>query len=213
MRIRSGATILFQGDSITDADRNHWKTHDLGGGYVKIVAKRLSFEHPELGVRFLNRGISGNRIRDLRERWQMDCLNLKPDIVSILIGVNDTLGTFFWGEPVSIEDFEKDYEYILSLTRKNLDAQIILLGPFLLPLSKEQTILRHDIDARIRVVKKLAEVFQTELVQLDSIFFVASKEKGPEFWSTDGVHPSPAGHTLIAESWLKMCDFTCDLAR
>ena len=213
MRIRAGATILFQGDSITDADRNHWKTHDLGCGYVKTVAERLFVEHPKLSLRFLNRGISGNRIRDLRERWQMDCLNLKPDIVSILIGVNDTLGTFFWGEPTSIEDFEKDYESILSLTRKSLDAQIILLEPFLLPLSKEQTILRHDIDARIRVVKKLAEVFQTELVQLDSIFFVASKEKGPEFWSTDGVHPSPAGHTLIAESWLKMCDFTCDLAR
>ena len=208
MRIRSGATILFQGDSITDADRNHWKTHDLGGGYVKTVAERLSVEHPKLSLRFLNRGISGNRIRDLRERWQMDCLNLKPDIVSILIGVNDTLGTFFWGEPVSIEDFEKDYEYILSLTRKNLDAQIILLGPFLLPLSKEQTILRHDIDARIKVVAKMAEAFKTKLVQLDSIFSAASKEKGPEFWSTDGVHPTPAGHALIAESWLKMCDFT-----
>lgn len=173
---------------------------------MKIVAERLSFEHPKLSVRFLNRGISGNRIRDLRERWQMDCLNLKPDTVSILIGVNDTLGTFFWGEPTSIEDFEKDYENILSLTKKNLNAQIILLEPFLLPLYKEQTILRHDIDARIKVVKKLAEAFRTELVQLDSIFSVASKEKGPEFWSTDGVHPTPAGHALIAESWLSMHD-------
>jgi len=107
MRIRSGQTILFQGDIITDADRNRWEPHNLGTGCVIMVAQRFSKEHPEVNVTFLNRGISGNRIRDLRERWQEDCLDLKPDIVSIMIGVNDTLGTFLWGEPTSIEDFGK----------------------------------------------------------------------------------------------------------
>jgi acyl-CoA thioesterase-1 len=208
MRIRSGSTILFQGDSITDADRNRWKPLDLGTGFVMMAKEQFSAKHPEVNVRFLNRGISGNRIRDLRLRWQKDCLNLRPDIVSILIGINDTLGTFFWGEPTSIEIFEKNYASILNLTRKNLDAQIVLLEPFLLPLSKEQVVLRYDIDARIKVVRKLAEEFKTGLVQLDSIFSHASKEKGPEFWSTDGVHPTPAGHALIAESWLNNMDST-----
>ena len=202
MRISSGATVLFQGDSITDTDRNHWKTGDLGTGYVMMVAERFSAKHPEVNVRFLNRGISGNRIRDLRQRWQKDCLNLKPDIVSILIGVNDTLGTVFWGEPTSLESFEEDFACILSLTRKNLDAQIVLLEPFLLPLSREQIVLRHDINGRINVVRKLARDFETVLIQLDSIFSEALKVEAPEFWSTDGIHPTPAGHALIAESWL-----------
>lgn len=202
MRIPSGATILFQGDSITDAHRSRWRMHDLGTGYVMMVAEHILVRHPEAGVKFLNRGISGNRIRDLRKRWQKDCLNLKPDIVSILIGINDTLGTFFWDEPTSIEDFEEDYIAILDLTRKNLNAQIVLLEPFLLPLSKEQIVIRPDVDARIRVVRKMAQEFDTELVRLDFVFSEAAKEKPPELLVTDGIHPTPAGHALIAESWL-----------
>jgi len=208
MRISSSATILFQGDSITDADRNSKRPHDLGTGYVMMVAERFFAKHPEVNVSFLNRGISGNRIGDLRERWQKDCLNLKPNIVSILIVVNDTLGTILWGEPTSIESFEEDYLSILNLTRKNLGAQIVLLEPFLLPLSKEQMGLRHDIDARIKVVRKLAKEFKTVLVQLDSAFSDASNVKAPEFWSEDGVHPTHAGHALIAESWLSNMEFT-----
>jgi acyl-CoA thioesterase I len=202
MEISSAATILFQGDSITEADRNYWKTDDLGSGYANMVAERFFIKHPEIKARFLNRGISGNRIRDLKERWQKDCLNLKPDMVSILIGVNDTLGTFFWGDLTSLESFEEDFAAILNLTRKNLNAQIVLLEPFLLPISKELMVLRDDIESRIRVVRKLAGEFETVLVQLDSVFSEAAKRNRPEFWSTDGVHPTSAGHALIAESWL-----------
>jgi len=203
MRIPSGATMLFQGDSITDANRSRWRRHDLGTGYVMMVAERFFAKHPEADVKFINRGISGNRVRDLRKRWLKDCLNLKPDVVSILIGINDTLGTFLWGEPTSIENFEEDYAAILELTRKNLNAQIVLLEPFLLPLSKEQMAMRHDVEARIGVVKKTAEEFSTGLVHLDLMFSEAAKEKSPEFLVTDGVHPTPAGHVLIAESWLR----------
>jgi acyl-CoA thioesterase I len=202
MRICSGATLLFQGDSITDAKRSRWRLGDLGKGYVMMVAEQFSLEHPDSNVKFLNRGISGNRVRDLKDRWQKDCLNLKPDIVSILVGVNDTLGTFFWGEPVSFESFEEDFVSILDMTHKNIDAQIVLMEPFLVPLSKDQVVLRHDIEAKIKVVRKLAEEFKTVLVKLDSVFSEATKTKAPDFWVTDGVHPTPAGHALIAESWL-----------
>src|SRR5512139_2291541 len=107
MRIRSGTTILFTGDSITDAGRNRSRPLDLGTGYVFMVAERFFAKHSEARVGFLNRGVSGDRIRDLRARWQKDCLSLKPDIVSILIGVNDTLGKFFWDDPTSMESFEE----------------------------------------------------------------------------------------------------------
>ncbi len=207
MRIPSGATILFQGDSITDAHRSHWGTYDLGTGYVMMISEHILAEQPEAGVKFLNRGISGNRIRDLRKRWQKDCLNLKPDIVSILIGINDTLGTFLWGEPTSIKDFEEDYVAILDLNRKNLNTQIILLEPFLLPLSKEQIVMRTDVNARIGVVRKMAEEFDTELIRLDFVFSEAAKQKPPEFLVTDGIHPTPTGHALIAESWLNNVEF------
>lgn len=207
MRIPLDATILFQGDSITDAHRNRWRRRDLGTGYVMMVAEHVLAKQREANVKFLNRGISGNRIRDLRKRWRKDCLNLKPDIVSILIGINDILGTFFWDEPTSIEDFEEDYAVILDLTRKNLNTQIVLLEPFLLPLSKEQIVIRHDVDARIRVVRKMAEEFETGLVRLDFVFSEAAKVKSPEFLVTDGVHPTLAGHALIAESWLNNVEF------
>ena len=208
MRISSGFTVLFQGDSITESDRNRNRLDDLGDGYVMLVAERFFAQHNEANVRFLNRGISGNRIRDLRERWQEDCLSLKPHIVSILIGVNDTLGTFFWEEPALIEIFEEDFISILNLTRRYLDAQIVLMEPFLLPLSKEQTILRKDLCERIKVVRKLAKEYETELIQLDSVFFEAAKSKPSRFWTTDGVHPTPAGHALIADACLSKIDFT-----
>ena len=208
MRIHSGQTILFQGDSITDANRHFWDPHDLGNGYVKMIAQRLSTEHPEIKVNFLNRGVSGNRIKDLRERWQTDCLELKPDIVSIMIGVNDTLGNFFWGEPTSNEDFERDYTNILQLTRKNLNTQIVLMEPFILPFSEETKNLRDDISTKTKIIKKLTEEFNTESIKLSSIFSAALKKKAPEFWSTDGVHPTHAGYTIIAESWLNKAQFT-----
>ncbi len=129
-------------------------------------------------------------------------MNLKPDLVSILIGVNDALGTFFWGEPRSFESFEEDFVSILDMTRKNIDAQIVLMEPFLVPLSKDQVVLRHDIEARIKVVRRLAEEFKTAIVKLDSVFSEAATKKAPEFWVIDGVHPTLAGHALIAESWL-----------
>lgn len=201
MKIRSGAKILFQGDSITDADRVY-DPRGLGEGYVAMVAEQFSARHPELQVTFLNRGVSADRVRDLRDRWQVDCLSLEPDVVSILVGVNDALGTLFWGEFTSLESFEADYSSILELTRRKLDAQIVLLEPFLLPVSKDLMAFRRAVDSRIDVVRKLSEKFETVLVRLDSVFSEAVKREKPEFWSVDGVHPTAAGHGLIAWSWL-----------
>jgi len=208
MDIRSGAIVLFQGDSITDAGRGYWDPNDLGAGYVAMVAERFSAKHPGLRAVFLNRGVSADRIRDLKDRWREDCLSLKPDVVSILVGVNDALGTFFGDDHTALESFEADYAEILDLARRNLDAQVVLLEPFLLPVSKELVAFRDDVDSIIRAVRKLSKEYATELVPLDSIFSEAAKREAPEFWSLDGVHPTRAGHDLIARSWLKSVEGT-----
>jgi acyl-CoA thioesterase-1 len=203
IEVPPNATILFQGDSITDAGRRQKDEAILGTGYVMITAALFSAMYPEKNARFLNRGRSGNRIRDLRARWQKDCLDLKPDIVSILIGINDTLRNHVWNNPTSIEAFETDFRKILEQTRDVLNAQILLVEPFLLPVAKEQLKLREDLNPRIEVVRKMSREFRTSLVPLDGIFARAVKRKQSSFWSLDGVHPTLAGHALIAQSCLK----------
>jgi lysophospholipase L1-like esterase len=203
MEIRSSATILFQGDSITDADRNRRKTLDLGTGYVMMVAERFSAKYPERKVTFLNRGLSGNRVRDLRNRWRKDCLDLKPNVVSIMIGVNDTLGGYFWNSLTSVEEFENDYRMILQQTSDLLGVKIVLLEPFMLSAAKNQFGLGEDLDNRVKITRKLSKEFGTYLVPLNKIFEDAERIRDPSFWSADGIHPTLAGHALIAQNWLK----------
>ena len=201
--MQSKVTILFQGDSITDSGRNYKKDENLGTGYVMMAALWFSAMYPEMEVKVLNRGINGNRIRDLRNRWQKDTLNLRPDIVSILVGINDTLGKYFWGSPTSAADFENDYRIILRQTCDNLKAKIVLLEPFSIIVTKDQLKLREDLNPKIEVVRKLSEEFETLLIPLDKIFDEAVKKREAQFWSQDGIHPTPVGHALIAQSWLK----------
>ena len=123
--IPDNSTILFQGDSITDSDRKNGHNESLGDGYAMMTVAWLSALYPEYHMKFINRGISGNRIRDLKNRWKKDCLDLKPNLVSILVGVND----INW-KATSIESFRADYTSILEQTQQ-LKCQIVLLEPFL----------------------------------------------------------------------------------
>ena len=136
MHLQSNLTILFQGDSITDAGRKRKIYESLGEGYAMITAAWISATHPEYEAKFINRGVGGNRIRDLRNRWKKDCLDLEPNLVSILIGINDALGKPFWKEPTSKESFQADYERILEQTRRNPEIRIVLLEPFILSSSE-----------------------------------------------------------------------------
>jgi lysophospholipase L1-like esterase len=203
IEVPPNATILFQGDSITDAGRRQNDEAILGTGYVMITAALFSAMHPEKNARFLNRGQSGNRIRELRARWQKDCIDLRPDIVSILIGINDTLRNHGWNNPTSNEAFETDFRRILEQTRDVLNAQVLLVEPFLLPVANQQLKLREDLNLRIEIVRKMSREFRTSLVPLDGIFARAAKKKESSFWSLDGVHPTLAGHALIAQSCLR----------
>jgi acyl-CoA thioesterase I len=200
--IQRGAVVLFQGDSITDAGRSREQVEDLGFGYPALVAAWFSALYPASGVRFINRGISGNRAGDLRTRWQADCLDLKPDWVSILIGINDTWRRYDSGDATSAETYRENYRAILAETAK-LGARILMLEPFLLPVPPDRKAWREDLDPKITAARELAREFGAIYVPLDGLFAAASAQRDPAFWLPDGVHPSLPGHALIAQNWLK----------
>jgi acyl-CoA thioesterase I len=196
--------VLFIGDSITDAGRSRTNNAELGSGYPHWIAAWYSARHPASNIIFLNQGISGNRVRDLRSRWKTDCLEHRPTLVSIMIGVNDTWRRYDSGDITSAEDYERDYRAILESTRTSSDAHLVLCEPFLLPVPEDRRSWRVDLDPRIHIVRQLALEYEAVLVPLDGIFAQASAaHRDPSFWLPDGVHPSPAGHALIAQAWLQ----------
>jgi len=201
MKIRGNEVVLFQGDSITDAGRWDAGPDSLGNGYAMMTANWFTARFPEMGVGFINRGISGDRARDLKRRWEEDALSLKPDWTSIMIGINDCWRKYDSGDPMRAEDFENDCRDILSRSRK-AGSRLILMEPFLLPTPPDREAWREDLDPKLEAVRRLAREFDAVLVPLDGIFREASRAKPPAFWAADGVHPSLAGHALISQSWL-----------
>ncbi|MFE9654672.1 SGNH/GDSL hydrolase family protein [Micromonospora sp. NPDC006431] len=195
-----GGRVLFIGDSITDAGRDRSGGEDLGTGYAMMAAAWFTARHPEHRVSFRNRGISGDRVRDLRVRWETDCLALAPQVVSVLIGVNDTWRRYDRDDPTSVAEFARDYRHILQETRR-LGARIILVEPFVIPLDDAQRAWREDLDPKVDVVRRLAAEFDATLVAVDELFQAADVDD--RVWTRDGVHPTPFGHALIAQAWLR----------
>ncbi|RTE10850.1 SGNH/GDSL hydrolase family protein [Paenibacillus whitsoniae] len=201
-KIEDRATVLFQGDSITDFGRNREDGHDLGSGYAMMASAIFSSNYPEKQVKFINRGIGGNRVTDLQQRWEQDCLDLNPTWVSIYIGINDTWRRYSHNDPTSVETFTQGYRNLIEQTKEKLDAKLVLIEPFVLPLPEDSKQWREDLDPKINAVRELAREYHALLVPLDGLFAAASVHAPPAFWTTDGVHPSPAGHALIAKAWL-----------
>lgn len=201
--IEDNAVVLFQGDSITDAGWVREDPNSLGMGYAMMAASWFEAMYPAKGVKFLNRGLSGNRASDLEARWHKDCLDLKPSWVSIMIGINDTWRRYDSNDPTTTEAYENSYRNILTQVKSRLNAGLILIEPFVLPVPEDRKQWRLDLDPRIHVVRRLAVEFKAILVPLDGIFAAAATQRPPSFWAGDGVHPSLPGHALIAQSWLK----------
>jgi acyl-CoA thioesterase-1 len=203
--LKTGMKILFQGDSITDCGRNRdgRGVLSLGTGYAFMIASRLAARYPELGLVFTNRGISGNRARDLEARWDADCLALAPDIVSILIGINDTWRRYDRGDATSVDAFRASYRSILEATRDRLGTTIVICEPFVLPVPPDRAAWREDLDPKIAVVRTLAREFGAVYVPFDGMFAAASTTVDPSCWAADGVHPTDAGHALMAEEWIR----------
>lgn len=198
------ARILFQGDSITDGNRGRSldPNHILGHGYAFIVAAEFGAAFPERNLVFLNRGVSGNKVPDLAKRWQQDTLELKPDVLSILIGVNDQHA----GLP--LEDFERDYDKLLTETRAALPSiKLVLCAPFVLPVG---TVKEHPekwnegIRQRQEIVARLAAKHHAALVRFQPVFEAAAQRAPAVYWIWDGIHPTYSGHQLMADEWVRV---------
>lgn len=201
--VRPNDVVLFQGDSITDCGRNRAIADHLGSGYAQFVAGAVGSDYPEWDVAFLNRGVGGDRVRNLRSRWQEDCLNLQPTVVSIYIGINDTWRRYDQNDPTSAADFKETYRALIETTKQKLDARLILVEPFVLAVTEDRRAWREDLDPKIHAVRDLAREYGTAYVPLDGLFAQATTRRAPTYWAPDGVHPSLPGHMLIAKAWLQ----------
>ena len=208
--------ILFFGDSITDACRNrdaHIGTADsYGVGYVRAVAGALTSKNPKQYT-IINRGIGGNRIVDLYARIKSDMWNHNPDVLSILIGINDIWHEIKYNNGVDLDRFEKVYRMILQGTLERLPTvKIVLLEPFVLEgrATKEEMERFLEVKEYSKVVKKLAEEYNCYFLELQEDFERKAEEFGAEYYLADGVHPSVAGAQLIADKWLQLFDEKID---
>ena len=207
--------ILFQGDSITDTGRSKepGKETHKGWGYANMVIGELTANEPYKYVCY-NRGISGNRIVDLYARIKQDMINLKPDYMSILVGVNDALHEYQHQNGVSAEKFEMVYGLLIEELQKALpDLKMMILEPFVLPGNAtcnneghpgRWDFLSAEVALRAQAAKRVAEKYNLPFVPLQEMFNKANAD-APEmgYWLYDGVHPTQAGHTLIKRAWLK----------
>ena len=210
--IRPGQTILFQGDSITDAGRkreadaasqpNHAPA--FGFGYAWLAASQLLIDLPQDDLKFFNRGISGDKVYQLADRWQADCLDLKPDVLSILVGVND-----FWhkqkhGYEGTVETYETDYRALVARTKDALPGvKLVICEPFILVVGAVDKSWPAAFAGYRAAAKRVAEEAGAVFVPFQSMFDTAAKIAPPERWAADGVHPTPDGAALMAHWWLK----------
>jgi lysophospholipase L1-like esterase len=177
----------------------------MGQDYAYMIAAQVGARYPERNVNFVNRGIGGNQVTDLAARWQSDTLDLKPNLLSILVGINDTLITGDRSE--TVEQYEAVYDKLLAQTVAALPKTKIVLGePFLLPVGKYQTNYGaelSEVKKRAAVVRRLAAKYHLPMIAYQEGFDRACLKAPAAHWSWDGVHPTYAGHWLMVEEWLK----------
>lgn len=217
LRIAAGSTLLFIGDSITEWGRDD-ATGSIGHGYVRIAADAWAAAHPQHPVTVVNKGIGGNRAADLRERWTRDALEVRPDIVTIMVGINDTWRRFDIGETTSTAAYEADYRHLLERLHDETHAQVLLVEPFLLPVRPDQWEWREDLDARIAVVRRLAVEHGATLLAADGMLHGLAAEAslalggaeagaaGFARYADDGVHLTDEGNAALAAAWVELTE-------
>lgn len=196
-----GTRILFQGDSITDGNRGRSAdpNHILGHGYVFLIAAKFGAAFPESKLEFFNRGVSGNTVLDLEKRWQQDTLALKPDVLSILIGVNDK------GRGVSLDQYEQTYDKLLTgVKAANPKLKLVLCEPFV--VNHRATSAQHgspnaDIVKRQEIVARLAKKHGAALVHFQTVLDRATERAPAIHWIWDDIHPTYSGHQILADEW------------
>ena len=207
--IKPNNIILFQGDSITDAGRSRMAVgpnsgNSLGFGYPRMIADRLLAENQYQHLRFYNRGISGDRIRDMKYRWERDTFQLLPDLISILIGVNDTWNYLFSGMGTSPGEYRTGYQDLLRDTRSRLpDVQLVLCEPFILITGEVSNEWAEDLTLRQAAVQDLVCEFGGIFVPFQSALDNATGQIPAGQLLEDGVHPTEQGHRVLADCWMK----------
>ncbi|WP_149181644.1 SGNH/GDSL hydrolase family protein [Streptomyces sp. TRM49041] len=211
LHVPAGSHILFQGDSITDSGRDRHPYADvnaaLGHGYVYLVAARAAARAPGHRWRITNRGVSGDKVPELAARWQADTLELAPDVLSVLVGVNDAWRVVDGDSgDIDADGFRGAYDALLARTRQTLpELRIVLCEPFCLPSgpgSDFDEALAAQVLLRQQIVAELATAHRAELVRLQTVFDEAARRAPAAHWIHDGVHPTAAGHQLLADAWI-----------
>ena len=195
--------ILFQGDSVTDAGRDRSDPHDMGNGYPRFASAMIQDSFPDTEFEFIDLGISGNRTEHLVERMEADFIEIQPDIVSILIGVNDVWHHYaFEYVETTDEQFESNYRTLLDAIKSRTTARILMIQPFLLetvdPAKQE---LYEELARKQVIVKKLADEYADAYLPLDEVLHSMTEEE-PAYYAADGVHPTPDGACCIGEAYL-----------
>lgn len=207
--VEPGSTILFQGDSITDTGREKQSPQpneqkSLGNGYAMLTATELMLGPGGESLTIHNRGISGNKVPQLDARWQQDCINLKPDVLSILIGVNDIWHKLNGKYEGTAESYQSQYRALLKRTTEALpETKIVICEPFVLKVGAVDDRWFPMFDGYRQAAKSVADEYADAWVPFQSVFDAASKIAEPDFWARDGVHPTVAGSSLMAHAWLK----------
>ena len=194
-------TLLFIGDSITDCGRRE-DPEELGHGYVRLLAEHFAAHEPTATL--INRGISGNKVADLEARFTVDCLDHAPDLVTIYVGVNDAWHRFTRGEHVTDDSFEQGCRNLLEqLSARVPDAPVMMIVPFVADIDEQAARVHSDLDGKVAIIRRLAAEHGHRIVDLEQVLATAY-EAGhtPATLAEDGVHPTPAGHRLIADAWL-----------
>ncbi len=196
--------IVFQGDSITDGGRSRSgddHNHTMGQDYVYMISGQLGAQLPERHLAFLNRGVGSEKLGDMAARWQADVIALKPTIVSILIGINDSQAH------TPMADFEQTYDKLLAGTVAALpSARLVLCAPFTLPVGNFKNNLngwQADVRQRAQIVEKLAAKYHAPVVRFQPILDAACAKAPAQYWLWDGIHPDYQGHYLLAQEWIR----------
>ena len=210
LSIKAGSTVLFIGDSITEWGRDD-ATGSIGHGFVRMAADGWAAAHPEHPITVVNKGIGGNRVIDLRNRWTRDAIDVGPDVVTIMVGINDTWRRFDIGETTTTASYEADLRFVLGRLAAETSAQVLLIEPFVLPVRPDQWQWREDLDARIAVVRRLAAAPGATRVAADGLLTARAvnaggntdgEARGFARYADDGVHLTDVGNAELAAAWL-----------
>ena len=193
--------ILFIGDSITAANRDKTDPTDLGEGYVSLLAEKLRPLYENMSFTFVNKGVSGNRIFDIAERLESDCIAENPDIVILFEGINDVWHKYSHGIEFDLDAFSACYESVAAKIKES-GAKLVIAEPFLLNVPDKKR-FRKEFDPEVAAIKKIAEKYADAYIAFDEIFTGVSKSVSISAYSADGIHPTHRAARLIADNLIK----------